>query len=452
MKSMHTLASLADDLANGRTTSRQLVETCLERIADPAGEGSRAFIAFDRDAALASATAMDQLRRSGAAPSAYAGIPISIKDLLDIRGQKTKAGSKVLNHAPPATADAVIIARLRQAGFVLIGRTNMSEFAYSGLGYNPHYDTPRNPWDRKTGRAPGGSSSGAAISVTDGMAHAAIGTDTGGSCRIPAAFTGLVGYKPTAMRVPLDGCLPLATSLDSIGPIARSVACCETLDAILSGAPLARRDAPALDRLRFAVPTNVAFDSIDREVADAFETAIARLSDEGARIDRIAIPEFDRVADINAKGGFPAAESYAWHRELIEKASADYDPRVLVRIQRGAKQTAADYLDLVAQRRVLIDDATRRFAPYDAVLMPTVAILPPKLEDLVDDGEFGRFNLLSLRNCTLINMIDGCAISLPIARGDNAAPVGLMLAKEHGQDATLFALASAVENVISAER
>lgn len=452
MKSMRTLASLADDLANGRTTSRQLVEACLERIADPAGEGSRAMVAFDRKAALASASAMDELRRSGATPSAYAGIPISIKDLFDIRGQKTKAGSKVLKDAPPATADAVIVARLRQAGFVLIGRTNMSEFAYSGLGYNPHYDTPRNPWDRKTGRAPGGSSSGAAISVTDEMAHAAIGTDTGGSCRIPAAFTGLVGFKPTATRVPLDGCLPLATSLDSIGPIARSVACCETLDAILSDAPLARRNAPALDRLRFAVPTNVAFDNIDREVADAFETAIARLSDEGARIDRIAIPEFDRVADINAKGGFPAAESYAWHRDLIERASADYDPRVLVRIQRGAKQTAADYLDLVAQRRVLIDDATRRFAPYDAVLMPTVAILPPKLEDLVDDGEFGRFNLLSLRNCTLINMIDGCAISLPIARGDNAAPVGLMLAKEHGQDATLFAIASAVENVISAER
>jgi aspartyl-tRNA(Asn)/glutamyl-tRNA(Gln) amidotransferase subunit A len=452
MKSMHTLASLADDLANGLTTSRQLVKACLERIADPAGEGSRAMIAFDRDAALASASAMDQLRRSGAAPSAYAGIPISIKDQFDNKGQKTRAGSKVLEDAPPARADATIVARLRQAGFVLIGRTNMSEFAYSGLGYNPHYDTPRNPWDRKTGRAPGGSSSGAAISVTDGMAHAAIGTDTGGSCRIPAAFTGLVGFKPTAMRVPLDGCVPLATSLDSIGPIARSVACCETLDAILSGAPLARHAAPALNRLRFAVPTNVAFDNIDREVADAFETAIARLSDEGARIDRIAIPEFDRVADINAKGGFPAAESYAWHRDLIEKAAADYDPRVLVRIQRGAKQTAADYLDLVAQRRVLIDDAARRFAPYDAVLMPTVAILPPKLEDLVDDGEFGRLNLLSLRNCTLINMIDGCAISLPIARGDNAAPVGLMLAKEHGQDATLFAVASAVESVISAKR
>jgi aspartyl-tRNA(Asn)/glutamyl-tRNA(Gln) amidotransferase subunit A len=449
MKHTPTLASLADDLANGRTTSRQLVEACLERIADPAGEGARTMIAFDREAALASASAMDELRRNGAAPSAYAGIPVSIKDLFDIEGQQTRAGSKALENAPAATADATIVARLRQAGFVLIGRTNMSEFAYSGLGFNPHYDTPRNPWDRKTGRAPGGSSSGAAISVTDGMAHAAIGTDTGGSCRIPAAFTGLVGFKPTAARVPLDGCLPLATSLDSIGPIARSVACCETMDSILSGAPLARRDAPALDRLRFAVATNVAFDGIDDDVASAFDTAIARLSDAGARIDRIAVPEFSQVAEVNAKGGFPAAESYAWHRQLIEKAAAKYDPRVLVRIQRGAKQTAADYLDLVAQRRALIAGATQRFAPYDAVLMPTVAILPPRLEDLVDDGEFGRLNLLSLRNCTLINMIDGCAISLPIARGDNAAPVGLMLAKEHGQDATLFAVASAVESVVS---
>lgn len=451
MKLSPTLASLADDLANRRTTSQQLVEACLERISDPKGEGSRVMIAFDREAALASAAAMDQLRRSGAAPSAYAGIPISIKDLFDIEGQTTTAGSKVLANAPPASADATIVARLKQAGFVLIGRTNMSEFAYSGLGFNPHYDTPRNPWDRTTGRVPGGSSSGAAISVTDGMAHAAIGTDTGGSCRIPAAFTGLVGFKPTAARIPLNGCLPLATSLDSIGPIARSVACCEALDALLSGAPLGGRSIPAMNRLRFAIPRNVAFDNIDSEVASAFEGAISRLSDRGAQIDRIAVPEFDRVADINAKGGFPAAESYAWHRELIEKAPAQYDPRVLVRIQRGANQTAADYIELVERRRALITDATRRFEPYDAVLMPTVAILPPTLEELADDSEFGRLNLLSLRNCTLINMIDGCAISLPIARGDNGAPVGLMLAKEHGQDATLFAVATAVERVVSDE-
>jgi aspartyl-tRNA(Asn)/glutamyl-tRNA(Gln) amidotransferase subunit A len=449
MSHMPTLASLASDLAAGRTTSRQLVEACLQRIDDSAGEGARAFVAVDREAALASASAMDELRRNNAAPSAYAGIPISIKDLFDIRGQVTRAGSKALANAPAANTDAAIVARLRQAGFVLIGRTNMVEFAYSGLGLNPHYGTPLNPWYRKTGRVPGGSSSGAAVSVTDGMAHAAIGTDTGGSCRIPAAFTGIVGFKPTAKRVPLDGCLPLAPSLDSIGPIARSVACCETLDAIMSGAPLARRSAPPLNRLRFAVPTNVAFDNIDSEVASAFETAIRRLSDQGVQIDRIAIPEFDRVAEINAKGGFPAAESYAWHRELIEKASAQYDPRVLVRIQRGAKQTAADYLDLVEQRNALIADATQRIAAYDAVMMPTVAILPPKVTELADDAEFGRLNLLSLRNCTLINMIDGCAISLPIARGDNAAPVGLMLAKEHGQDATLLAVASAVESVVS---
>lgn len=444
-----TLASLADDLAAGRTTSRKLVEACLERIDDSAGEGARTFVAVDREAALAAASAMDELRSCDAAPSAYAGIPISIKDLFDIRGQVTKAGSKVLANAPAANADATIVARLRQAGFVLIGRTNMVEFAYSGLGLNPHYGTPLSPWDRKAGRVPGGSSSGAAISVTDGMAHAAIGTDTGGSCRIPAAFTGIVGFKPTAARVPLDGCLPLAPSLDSIGSFGRSVACCEAIDAIMSGAPLARRDITPLNRLRFAVPANVAFDHIDNEVASAFETAVRRLSDQGVRIDRIAIPEFDRVANINAKGGFPAAESFAWHRQLIEKEAAQYDPRVLVRIQRGAKQTAADYLDIVEQRRALIADASKRIAAYDAVMMPTVAILPPKVSELADDAEFGRLNLLSLRNCTLINMIDGCAISLPIARGDNAAPVGLMLAKERGQDATLFAVASAVESIVS---
>src|SRR6186713_275991 len=232
-----TLSTLAADLETGRTTARKLVEQCLARIADPAGEGARTFVHVGKDAALAAADAMDHLRKANAAPSPYAGIPVSIKDLYDIRGQVTRAGSRALEDSAPAEADAPVVARLRRAGFVVIGRTNMTEFAYSGIGINPHYGTPKSAWNRNVGHVPGGSSSGAAVSIADEMAYGALGTDTGGSCRIPAAYNGIVGYKPTQRRVPLDGGVPLSSSLDSFGPLANSVQCCATLDAVLADEP-----------------------------------------------------------------------------------------------------------------------------------------------------------------------------------------------------------------------
>ena len=444
-----TLDDLARDLASGRTTSRDLVEGCLARIQDKDGEGARAFTAVDADGARPVADAMDKMRAAGASLSPYAGIPVSIKDLFDIAGQVTRAGSVVLNDATAATTDAVAVARLRRAGFVVIGRTNMTEFAYSGLGINPHYGTPRSPWRRNDGHVPGGSSSGAAISITDGMAHAALGTDTGGSCRIPAAFNGLVGFKPTARRVPLDGALPLSAHLDSIGPIARSVGCCAIIDAVLAGetpAPLPPRE---LAGIRLVVPEGVAFDNIEPAVATAFEKAVRKLESAGARIVRVAVPEFDEVATINAKGGFTAAESYAWHRQLLAAKKDAYDPRVSIRIMRGAEQSAADVIELMAARRSLVARATQRLSAFDAVVMPTVAMTPPRIADLADDAAYGRANLLALRNCTLINMIDGCAISLPIHAGGEA-PVGLMLAGIAGADRMLLTLAAAAEPVVSA--
>ena len=237
---MRTLAQSARELEAG-ASSRSLVEECLARIADPAGEGSRVFLKVHADSARAAADHMDGLRRRRAAPSRFAGIPISVKDLFDVAGDVTMSGSVALRDAPPAAADAVAVARLRAAGLIPIGRTNMTEFAFTGLGINPHYDTPRNPFDRATGRIPGGSSSGAAVSVTDGMAVGALGTDTGGSCRIPAALCGIVGYKPTARRIPLGGVLPLSLSLDSVGPLAPTVACCAALDAIMAGEDARRR-------------------------------------------------------------------------------------------------------------------------------------------------------------------------------------------------------------------
>src|SRR6478752_8702710 len=258
-----TLATLAADLDAGRTTARKLVEQCLARIADPAGEGARTFVHVDKDAALAAADAMDHLRKANAAPSPYAGIPVSIKDLYDIRGQVTRAGSRALEDSAPAEADAPVVARLRRAGFVVIGRTNMTEFAYSGIGINPHYGTPKRAWQRGVGHVPGGSSSGAAVSIADRMAHGALGTDTGGSCRIPAAYNGIVGYKPTQSRVPLDGGVPLSFSLDSFGPLANSVACCAILDAVLANEPAQPLQPRSIKGMKLAVPTTVALDDLD---------------------------------------------------------------------------------------------------------------------------------------------------------------------------------------------
>ncbi|MEW6256947.1 MAG: amidase [Pseudomonadota bacterium] len=443
-----TLASLATDLASGRTSAVALLEDCLDRIDDAAGEGGRAFTRVDRIAARAAAEAQDRLRAAGAQGSPFAGIPLAIKDLFDVAGEVTTAGSRVLADAEPAAADAPAVARLRQAGFVHVGRTNMTEFAYSGLGMNPHYGDPRAPFERSAGRVSGGSTSGGAVAVADAMAHAALGTDTGGSSRIPAAFCGIVGFKPTARRVPLEGAFPLSGSLDSIGPLARSVACCAALDALLAGTPPVPLLPRPLQGLRLLVPTTVALDELDAEVAEAFEAAVERLSQAGARITSAPVPEFGEVAGINAKGGFPAAESYAVHRAMLAEAEAAYDPRVAVRIKRGAGQSAADYLDLLAARRSLIARARTRLAPYDALLLPTVAILPPRIADLADEAAYGRANLLALRNPTLINMIDGCALSVPLS-GAGGAPVGLMLAGLAGTDAEILAIGAAVEAALA---
>jgi aspartyl-tRNA(Asn)/glutamyl-tRNA(Gln) amidotransferase subunit A len=447
MPNTPTLATLAADLASGRTTARKLVDDCLARIADPAGEGQRAFIHVDAEAAIEAAEAMDRLREVKAAPSPFAGIPVSIKDLFDIRGQVTRAGSRALEDSAPAEADASVVARLRRAGFVVIGRTNMTEFAYSGIGINPHFGTPKSVWRRNVGHVPGGSSSGAAVSVADGMAHGALGTDTGGSCRIPAAFNGIVGFKPTQARVPLDGGVPLSSTLDSFGPLARTVGCCAVLDAVLANEPVVPLQPRPIRGMRLAVPTTVALDELDGEVAAAFERALETLSRQGALIERIAVPEFLDVGIMNTKGGFAAAESYAWHRYLLASHGDVYDPRVSLRIARGEAISAADYIDLLESRKSMIARATVRLAPYDALVLPTTANTPPVIADLADDKAFTKANLLALRNSTLINMIDGCAISLPCHR-EGEVPVGLMLAASGGADRRIFELAAAMEGII----
>jgi aspartyl-tRNA(Asn)/glutamyl-tRNA(Gln) amidotransferase subunit A len=444
---MRTIAEAAADLHAG-AKSRGLIEQSLARINDKSGEGGRTCLKVHAEEALAAADFYDRLRASGAAPSRFAGIPVSIKDLFDVAGDVTTAGSLVLRNAAPATRDAPAVARLRAAGFIPIGRTNMTEFAFSGIGINPHYGTPLSPYDRKSARIPGGSSSGAAVSVSDGMALGAIGTDTGGSCRIPAAFCGVVGFKPTASRVPTQGAFALSTSLDSIGPLAATVECCAVLDCILAGEPMLDLAPFPLDALRMAVPQTMVLDNVEPAVAQAFDCALARLRNKGARIVDIPLRELDELRAINAKGGLAAAESYAIHRPLIAKAEKMYDPRVLVRILRGREQDAADYIDLLNARADFIRRVRAIASPYDAVAMPTVPVTAPRIADVEADEAYRRINMLVLRNPSIVNFLDGCSVSIPCHRGGDA-PVGLMLFGEHHADRRLLSIAAAIEKVIS---
>jgi aspartyl-tRNA(Asn)/glutamyl-tRNA(Gln) amidotransferase subunit A len=444
---MRTLAQTARELDAG-ASSRALVEECLARIADPAGEGRRVFLKVHADVARAAADHIDALRRHRATPSRFAGIPVSIKDLFDVAGDVTTSASVALRDAPPATSDAVVVARLRAAGLIPIGRTNMTEFAFTGLGINPHYDTPRNPYDRATGRIPGGSSSGAAVSVTDAMAVGALGTDTGGSCRIPAALCGIVGYKPTAKRIPLSGVLPLSFSLDSVGPLAPTVACCATLDAIMAGEEPTEVEPFPVRGLRLAAPQAVVLEGLDEPVSRSYAAALSALSKAGAVITHIALDELKEIATLNARGGFAASEAYAWHRKLIETKGAQYDPRVLMRIVRGKDIDAAEYIALNRGRADLIRRVAAITGRYDALVMPTVPLIAPPLAELEAEERYRKVNLQVLRNPTVANMLDRCAISLPChAAGE--APVGLMLIGEHGGDRRLFEIAAGIEAIVS---
>jgi aspartyl-tRNA(Asn)/glutamyl-tRNA(Gln) amidotransferase subunit A len=438
---MLTLSELSRRLVGGRVSARALVDESLARILDPQGEGARAFISVSRDAARAQADEVDRRRAAGQSLPVFAGIPLAIKDLFDVAGEVTKAGSRVLANQPPAARDAPVIARLRAAGFIFIGRSNMTEFAYSGLGLNPHYGTPLSTFDRATRRIPGGSTSGGGVAVADGMAAASLGTDTGGSCRIPAAFNGIVGFKPTASRVPREGVYPLSQTLDSVGPLAPSTECCATLDAILRGVgPQPLPEIP-LNRIRLLLPTTLVLDEVDETVARAFERAIDALSRAGLTIVRQALDDLQRIPQINAGGGLAAAEAYAWHRKLLEQHGNEYDPRVSMRILKG-RDVNAD--DVRAARAAVIDSTNRSTREFDALIMPTVPIVAPPLTAFEKDADYIRLNALVLRNPSLANFLDRCSISLPIHHAGEP-PVGLMLFGHHNEDEQLFSVANAIE-------
>jgi aspartyl-tRNA(Asn)/glutamyl-tRNA(Gln) amidotransferase subunit A len=448
---MDTLALLSSSLTTLRLSARALVEAALQRIADPDGEGKRAFITVAAEDATKQAEEWDRRRARGEKVPPFAGIPLGIKDLFDIAGEVTRAGSRVLENEPPAARDATVVARLRAAGFIFIGRNNMTEFAYSGLGLNPHYGTPLSVFERQVGRIPGGSTSGGAVAVADGMAAASIGTDTGGSCRIPAAFNGIVGFKPTASRVPRNGAIPLSTTLDSVGPLANSVACCAALDAIMRGVePRALSDV-ALNQVKVVLPTTLVLDGIEPSVARIFERAIARLNHSGISVARKPVASLQEIPQINSRGGLAAAEGYAWHRRLLEQHADRYDPRVATRLMKGRDLSAEDIRQVVADRARLITAVAEQTRDFDVVVAPTVPIVAPPLAAFAQDAEYLRLNALVLRNPSLVNFLDGCSISIPIHE-TGEPPVGLMLIGHHDQDERLLTVAHAIERALTRAR
>ena len=443
-----TIAALAADLAAGRTTSRALVETALARIAEPSGEGARAFMKVYADSARADAEQADRLRKSGIVRSVVDGLPISVKDLFDVGGDVTRAGSKLLADAPAATADALAVARLRAAGAVVVGRTNMVEFAFGTTGLNPHYGTPKNPWDRKTGRVPGGSSSGAAVAQADGMCVMALGSDTRGSIRQPAALCGVVGFKPTQQRVPRDGAFPLSYVLDSVGPLANSVACCAAYDSILTAEPLHALAPLGAKGLRLLVPRGSLVENLDSEVARAFEASLGRLSAAGALITHLPVPAFERQAEYFRSGGFAGAEAYAIHRRWLGRI-AEYDQRVGKRINMAKDLSGADYVDLLRLRQAYIAEVGAALAPFDAFLMPTTPCIAPTIREVdASDDDYFRWNMRILRNVGVVNFLDGCAVSLP-CHAAGTAPVGLSVCGPALSDRHILAVAQAVEGCLA---
>jgi aspartyl-tRNA(Asn)/glutamyl-tRNA(Gln) amidotransferase subunit A len=445
---MWTVAQLSADLAAGKTSSRDLVEQALARIGDRAGEGSRAFLKVYTEAARADADHADRLRKAGVRRSPVDGLPVSLKDLFDVAGDVTMAGSKVMAGSPKAQADAPAVARLRAAGAVLIGRTNMVEFAFGGVGLNPHYGTPKNPYDRRSGRVPGGSSSGAAVAQADGMAVMSLGSDTRGSIRGPAALCGVTGWKPTAHRVPREGAFPLSFTLDSIGPLANSVACCAAYDAVLAGERGAALPSLDIRGLRLLLPRSSALEDLDREVESAFDAALNRLRKAGALVTEVRVPAFDRQAEYFKGGGYAGAEAYHIHRAR-EARIGEYDPRVGKRVLLGQSLSASDYLGFSDLRAAFIAEVERVVAGFDAFVMPSVPCIAPTIAEAdASDEDYFRWNMRILRNNGLVNFLDGCGASLP-CHAPGAAPVGLMVCGVAGTDRHTLAAAATIERALA---
>ena len=436
-------------LQAGLIDAEAVAEATLAAIASADEPGL--FTLHTPERARAEAKAAAARIRAGRPKSLLDGVPIAWKDLFDLEGAVTTAGSRVLASYPPAAADAVVVQQLKAAGMVTVGRTGMTEFAFSGLGLNPHYGTPRNPHSGAEPRIPGGSSSGSAVAVARGLVPVAIGTDTGGSVRIPAALNGIVGYKATYGRYPMEGVFPLSTSLDSLGVLCRSVADAVTVDAAMRGKLDTEVERIAPKDVTLVVPGNVVFDDAESGVIVAFERALDRVAAAGAKVTRRAIPAFDGVLDLGSRHGWlGGAEGYALHAERLDSPeAAGMDRRVAMRLRGGAKVGLRDFIALRDGRNRLIADFRRELGPRVILAYPTVAHVAPLIAPLERDDElYVRINGLTLRNTLLGNFLDLCGVSPPCGSGADDLPVGFLLSGLGGTDAEILGIAQELEGLI----
>lgn len=430
-----------------RPSAQERLAEALARIDDPAGEGARAVLTVYRDAAQAAAESSDARTRTGTPLGPFDGTIVTVKDLFDVAGEVTRAGSKLLaSEGQVAARDAAIVRRLRAAGAVIVGKTNMSEFAFTGVGANPHYGTPGNPADRA--RAPGGSSSGAGVAVADRMCEIAIGSDTGGSVRIPAALCGVIGFKPSKQRVSTEGALPLSYSLDSIGPLAHSVAQCAAADAVLAGEEPWTLDAAPLAGLRFGVAQGLPLENLDDTVGRRFPEALDRLEKAGVRLTYEKLPLFEDMIALQSRASILVAEAYSVHSERMKARSAEVDPIVAGRLSKGADIAAHDYIRAMRDRAALVAAMDERLRDIDVLVLPATAIVAPRLDELGEPRAFMQRNAMLLRNTTIGNFFDLTGISLPLPR-DGHLPVGLMLLARNGHDRALLRIAAAVERLFA---
>lgn len=443
-----SIAELSALIQMGKVDPIEVTESVLSGI--KAYPDKAVFISLLEDRATAEARAASKRLKEGRSLGLLDGIPIAWKDLFDIEGLPTTAGSKVLKKATPAAKDAAIVDLLKQAGMVAIGRTNMSEFAFSGIGINPHYGTPHNPHGKDAPRIPGGSSSGSGVAVAAGLVPVAMGTDTGGSIRIPAGFNGIVGYKATRGRYAMNGVYPLATSLDSLGPLCRTVQDAVWVDAAMRGLAAPRTPRKPAQPLDIVIPTNIVFDGAEPGVVAAFEAAIERLAKAGAKITRLAFPTFDELPKLMVKyGPMVTAEAFALHREKLSGPdAAEMDHRVVARTRLGEKTSLSDYIAIVENRARMIAE-TEALIGDRFVAMPSVAHVAPPIAPLEKDDElFFATNGKTLRNTGFGNFLDWCGVSIPCGTGDADMPVGFLLSANANCDETLLQAAMAYEEII----
>ncbi|ATN36712.1 hypothetical protein ACO34A_23275 (plasmid) [Rhizobium sp. ACO-34A] len=444
-----SVAQLSALLQTGALDPRELAEETLDAIRTHADQSI--FTVLTPERALAEADQSAKRIAEGRSLGILDGIPIAWKDLFDMEGLTTTAGSTVLAKNPAVTADAAIVTTLKQAGMIAVGRTNMSEFAFSGIGINPHYGTPKNPASTDVPRIPGGSSSGAGVSVAAGLVPVAMGTDTGGSIRIPAAFNGIVGYKGTRGRYAMDGVFPLAESLDALGPLCRSVQDAVWVDAAMRGRTSSEVVRGALEGQSLVVPETVFFDGIENGVAAAFEATLERLAKAGARIRRQAFPIFSQLFEMIAeRGALVTAEAYALHRERLHgEDAAGMDQRVVSRSLTGQKITAPDYIHILQVRRRMIAEMARSIAPGEILVSPTLPHVAPTIESLItDDAAFFAANGKTLRNTQIGNFLDWCGVSIPCGTGAAGMPVGCLLSGLPNTDEHLLSVALAAEETV----